>query len=151
MKISLSLYILNTWLVTNLLHPVAILAWVMMSGHFPDRDVLAIMWIMSTWGLACSVPGLLVARIALWCVFHLRVPTPVLAFITWIFIGSICVVACGFVLMLFLGAFEIELLEFVLPAIVAFICAVLIRYQQFIRLFISWCQDLKSDNETQSY
>lgn len=152
MKTNLSLHLFNTWLITHLLHPVAILLWINLRKTGLDGgDEWAIVWFIFMFGVVFSLPGLLVARIGLWLVVRLRLSTPELSMATWLVTGALSVMSCGLAFILYFRAFDWSVFSILIPALAAFIGAALIRYKQFVQLFHSWQESTDADQETQTY
>jgi hypothetical protein len=131
------LYVFNTWVVANLLHPVLIyILFGSMSGEFFNDNFLQFYFLCCVYSFIFSLPALLVA----WLLFHIirRIRVSALSkFITWSFFASIVPVLIWYFLFMVFdsGDLQKEDLEMMLPSSLAIISSILIRVRQFFILF----------------
>jgi hypothetical protein len=128
------LYVFNTWVVANLLHPILIyLVWGGMDGEFLHDEIVRAYFLILPFSFVFSLPALIIA----WFIFYMikRIDITVISkFITWTLIVTVLpliVWFCSF------GDWDLqkEDLELIMPSSIAAIASIFIRIKQFFKLF----------------
>ncbi len=133
------LHIINTWFVANLIHPLVILMLrLIVPSYFTELDFVVepgFLWMVFICSLVLSLPALLFAYICL----SIIVPAPhsfQTRLIVWI-IAAPCTIAFeAFIVMIIFYGFDPKVLIICIPAMIAVLLTILIRYQQFKRLIV---------------
>jgi hypothetical protein len=131
------LYVFNTWVVANLIHPVIIfLLYGSMSGEWFDDNYIQFYFFGIFYSSIFSLPLLVIA----WILFYMirRTGLSVLSkFGSWVFFVTALPLITLLCLTLIITEGEIysEEIEMIIPSAIASFIAVLIRYKQFFKIF----------------
>ena len=132
------LYTFNTWLLANLLHPLMILAAMIVTGeHTGDilsAESFAMLVIFVSFSALFSLPCLFLS----WWLLQIIVwgrEAMLMKFIAWLLITALLIIleVLAF-LFLTAGEIEIEILLCALPAVAATWAAIVFRWKQFMNL-----------------
>ena len=126
-----------TWFVANLLHPILLLVMIGYNdGDLFSSDVIILIVPVFFYSLLFSLPSLIIAWILIALIKRLPIDLP-FKFTVWLFLIA-AVPAINFVLFgLLLGITGLskEDIQIFIPATIAVVATVLLRYKYFIRLF----------------
>lgn len=133
----LLLHTFSTWLVANLIHPVMmvfaslILPEVFFNLHEEGGIIVLITFVLLLVSLPCLLAG--------WLCLMIIVPaphSPQLRFLVWMVAAPCIIVLQGLIMMLFAGTTSPGMLIGLVPAMIAVLLSVLIRYPQFKQLTV---------------
>lgn len=132
----LLLHTFSTWLVANLIHPVMMIfaSLIMPEDFFNLHEEGGFIVLITFVLLLVSLPCLLAG----WLCLMIIVPAPhslQLRFLVWMVTAPCIIVSQGLLMMLIIGAGSKVLIAFI-PAMMAVILSVLIRYRQFKQLIV---------------
>lgn len=130
------MYVFNTWLVANLLHPFILTLYFKGEESVINMNALGSYFTLFIYSLIFSVPALIVAAL----VFMLikKMPIDVLsAFFTWLFLASCIpfVILAILYLMFFNDGVPFDEFGIIIPSCIAVFVTVAIRLNQFTRVF----------------
>jgi hypothetical protein len=133
----LLLHTFSTWLVANLIHPVMmafaslILPEVFFNLHEEGGLIVLLTFVLLLVSLPCLLTG--------WLCLMIIVPAPhslQLRFLVWMVAAPCIIVLQGLIMMLFAGTTSPGMLIGLVPAMLAVLLSVLIRYRQFKQLTV---------------
>lgn len=133
----LLLHTFCTWLVANMIHPIMMTfaSWIMPEVFFDLHEEGGFIVLLTFVLLLISFPCLLAG----WLCLMIIVPAPhslQLRFLVWMVAAPCIIVLQGLIIMLITGTTSPGMLIASVPAMIAALLAVLIRYQQFKRLIV---------------
>lgn len=131
----MSLHISVTWFVTNLIHPFVFVIWISngnVSGWPGFVEVIAGLVQIIYYSILFSLPALLFSQIIMYAGKRL-IQNHTTLYIFWLLAAPLIVVLnfCFDAFVLTGGELFLEELEIVIPAIIAVIITILLRYKQF--------------------
>ncbi len=136
MKTKLYKYLLYTWLLAHLLHPLMFFidSNIIQSNQLFFSWTPASIFAFSAFGIMVSVPAAFISMLSLMILVRSDLPAR-LAFITWLIIVPLSAAAGGaFVMKYAVGFFDPTFIGIFIPGMMAGVAAVLIRYKQFLKL-----------------
>ena len=143
MKVNIALHVFLTWLVAHLLHP---LLFVISAGMLGDNEAVELVMLVFFYGILFSIPALFAGMLVVFMIVRLPVKNTGLAAVLWLLSATGSILGCGYFLLMGGSIFGDGFL-FILPAILSCLIAILVRINQFERLFISW-KTASTSNET---
>jgi hypothetical protein len=139
------MHVSATWLIANLLHP--LVALIVFGGNSDlNLDMVASVLGIIVYSLLFSLPSLLLSFLAIYGIFKLPSSITV-KYITWLVIAPFIVFVNYWLLFsVFLGvSMQKEDTDFMLPAMIAVVLTILVRYISFFRMATNLN---KKENET---
>lgn len=144
------MYVFNTWLVANLLHPVILAIYFRGEESSINMDALGTYFSLFIYSLVFSVPALIAAALIFMLVK--KMPTDVLsAFFAWLFLASSIPFVILFILylMFFNDGVPFDELGIIIPACIAVFVTVALRINQFMKAFEKRNAAVEINNEQQ--
>lgn len=127
----------NTWLLSNLLHPLSFIIFgAIKNGSLSTSgtEFFTIGGYVFLVSLFVSIPCLFLGWLCIKMILRSIVISDELKFITWIFLAPLLAFVEFLILLIILDVLESDLLLYSLPGIIATVFSVLIRYPQFNKI-----------------
>lgn len=129
------IYTFMTWVIANLLHPLAMMAcWGFISSGLISGGIMETYFFLLIISFLFSLPSLIISSVAV----HIPLRLPINAtqkYFLWVLIASVIPLLNLFVLNLLDRSLFHEFdFDFIIPASISALAAVLIRYKQFFNL-----------------
>lgn len=126
------LYVAATWLIANLVHP--LMLFLVYGAEDFDMDILGFGLQFVIYSFLFSIPSLFLSFLVMYVIFKLPLSSAG-RYISWVISAPVIVVINYWLVfnVIFNTRMGKEGLEFMLPAMIAVVLAILIRYASFFR------------------
>ena len=130
-------YTFNTWLLSNLLHPLFFMILAIIRTGFPgsiDFEILTVAGYIFFIPVLISIPCLFLGWFSVKLIISSTAISDDLKFIVWLFLAPLLAFVEFLILLIILEMLEIDLLLYSLPGTFAVAFSVLFRYPQFNKI-----------------
>ena len=130
-------YTFNTWLLSNLLHPIFFITFGIIKAGFPgpiNTEIFTLAGYVFLISLFISIPCLFLGWFSVKLIISSTAISDDLKFIIWLFLTPFLAFVEFLILLVILGSLESDLLLYSLPGTFAAAFSVLIRYPQFNKI-----------------
>jgi hypothetical protein len=130
-------YTFNTWLLSNLLHPIFFITFGIIKAGFPglsNTEIFTLTGYVFLISLFISIPCLFLGWFSVKLVISSTAISDDLKFIIWLFLAPFLAFVEFLILLIILDLLESDLLLYSLPGTLAAAFSILIRYPQFNKI-----------------